>query len=86
MPTLAGRSSGVTVNAAFQITILLKYLTTFQVTGELVFDRQYHFYMETAVCRVECTEENGFKIESATQLQTFLQQSLSYTFSMPAHK
>jgi len=58
----------------------------FKITGELEFDRQYHFYMETHSCKAECTEENGLKIEASTQLQTLMQQSLSYTFDMPANK
>jgi len=57
-----------------------------QVSGEIHLGHQYHFYMETQIARAETTEEGGFKLESATQLQKRLQDALAFTFGVSVNK
>ena len=54
-----------------------------QVSGEIHLGQQYHFYMETQIARAETTEEGGFKLECATQTQTWVQNAISYAFGTP---
>ena len=70
----------------FILEILMFVVRNLQVSGELEFGRQYHFYMETLVCRVERTEDDGFLIDTAVQAQADLQSTLSYAFKVPVNK
>ncbi|CAK8698330.1 uncharacterized protein LOC143448853 [Clavelina lepadiformis] len=56
------------------------------VSGEFNMGSQYHFYMETQICRAECTEEGGFTLESASQTHIFIQNAISYAFGVSQNK
>ncbi|XP_066268462.1 uncharacterized protein [Branchiostoma lanceolatum] len=55
------------------------------VTGEVSCDSQYHFYMETQVCR--CTPlEDGMEVQSSTQALDTVQNAVSQATGLAAHR
>ncbi|XP_076806780.1 uncharacterized protein LOC143450217 isoform X1 [Clavelina lepadiformis] len=56
------------------------------VSGEVDLGSQYHFYMENQICRAECTENGGFKLNVATQAQLWIQKTISHSFGIPSNK
>nr|CAB3267787.1 xanthine dehydrogenase/oxidase-like [Phallusia mammillata] len=56
------------------------------VSGELHLGYQYHFYMETQIARAEPTEEGGFKLDIATQMQKDVQDAIAFAFNTSSNK
>eukprot|EP00058_Branchiostoma_floridae_P011134 XP_002596622.1 hypothetical protein BRAFLDRAFT_78483 [Branchiostoma floridae] len=56
-----------------------------RVSGEVSCGSQYHFYMETQVCRCTPTED-GMDVQSATQSMDSVQASVAQATGMSAHR
>ncbi|XP_078599022.1 uncharacterized protein LOC144874584 isoform X2 [Branchiostoma floridae x Branchiostoma japonicum] len=56
-----------------------------RASGEVSCGSQYHFYMETQVCRCTPTED-GMDVQSATQSMDLVQASVAQVTEMAAHR
>ncbi|XP_035691294.1 xanthine dehydrogenase-like [Branchiostoma floridae] len=56
-----------------------------RISGEVSCGSQYHFYMETQVCRCTPTED-GMDVQSATQSMDLVQASVAQVTGMSAHR
>ncbi|XP_035690573.1 xanthine dehydrogenase-like isoform X4 [Branchiostoma floridae] len=56
-----------------------------RISGEVSCGSQYHFYMETQVCRCTPTED-GMDVQSATQSMDSVQASVAQVTGMSAHR
>ena len=58
----------------------------YNVTGELEIGSQYHFHMETQSCVVSPDEDGQYLVQSASQWQTIVQESVSHTLGVDLNK
>jgi len=58
----------------------------YTLEGSIDYGSQYHYFLETQICRCEPNDEGGFVIESATQTHQWLHQCVSEVYGVPNNK